>query len=118
MIDDTYIKELLEYNKGTSLIALWLWAKKYPPFHGDLDMAKKGFFYIARKLMEDGILKLASDGIFWTGSAEDQLKRFEESWPKEYDSKVEEKDIDNLWWYIFAPAGAVWVYPESELVWT
>jgi hypothetical protein len=118
MFEEKYIEQILYWDKGHGLDALWEWSKKYPIFRGDLNMAKEGFFYLVERFMSEGILRLASHGIFWEGSIEEQLKRFEEAWPKEYDSTVEEKDIDHMWWYICAPAGAVWIYPDGSEEWT
>jgi hypothetical protein len=118
MIEEDYIQQVLCWDKGHSISALWEWSKKYPPFQGDLDLAKKGFFYLAERFMRDGVLRLASEGVFWEGSIEEQLERFEKVWPKEYDSNIEEKDIDYWWWYLCVPAGAVWVYPNGKLAWT
>ena len=118
MIDDKYIEEMLKFNQGTSLITLWLWAKNYPSFNGDLTQAKEGFFYMAERLMRQGILRLASQGSFLNGSIDQQLKTFRDVWPEDYDENVEAKDIDNMWWYLFAPAGAVWIYPDGVEVWT
>ena len=44
MIDNAYVEDVLLYNKGFSLVGLWLASKKYPPFKGDLNLSKKGFF--------------------------------------------------------------------------
>lgn len=118
MIDDSYVEKLLKCNKGSSLVALWLWAKNYPEFNGDLEKAKEGFFFLAENLMRRGVLKLAHDGKFLSGSIENQLDVIENAWPDEYDEKVEEKDIDNLWWHVIAPAGAVWIYPDGDEAWT
>ncbi|MDL9998626.1 DUF596 domain-containing protein [Variovorax sp. J22P240] len=118
MIDEKYIEELLEFNDGSSLVALWLWARKYPKFNGDLGKAKEGLFFLAENLMHKGILRLANNENFLSGSIDDQLNMFRAAWPKEYDEKTEEKDIDNLWWYLFAPAGAVWIYSDGSEVWT
>ncbi|RYG55818.1 DUF596 domain-containing protein [bacterium] len=118
MFEEKYTQNILRCDMGHSIAALWDWSRDYPPFAGDLDLAKKGFFYLAERFMRQGILKLANNGIIWEGCIEDQLKRFEATWPKEYDKNDEEKDIDNLWWYTFAPDGAVWVYPDGNLVWT
>ena len=118
MLNEEYIKSLLICNKGTSLLSLWLWSKNYPEFKGDLAMAKEGFFYLARKFMSEGILRLAHDGEFLSGTIEEQLQLFRNSWPKDYDENIEEKDIDNLWWPLFSPAGAVWIYPDGYQAWT
>lgn len=118
MFDENYIKDLLTRNKGTSLVSLWLWAKNYPAFEGNLDLAKEGFFFLAERFMGEGILKLARNGEFLSGTIEEQLKLFRETWPKDYDENIEEKDIDNLWWLLFAPAGAVWIYPDGYEAWT
>lgn len=118
MFDEDCIKELLLHNKGTSLVSLWLWAKGHLKFKGDLELAKQGFFYLAAKFMDEGILKLARDGKFLSGTTEEQLDQFREAWPKDCDENVEEKDIDNLWWLLFAPAGAVWIYSDGFQAWT
>lgn len=118
MFDRNYIEDFLFWDKGSSLFALWIASRDYPIFEGNLDLAKNGFFFLLERFMRDGMLKLARDSVFWEGSIEDQLKRFEEAWPEEYDDTVEEKDINGLWWYVFAPAGAVWVYSDGKLVWT
>lgn len=118
MIDEKYIAEVVRWDMGHSISALWDWSRKYPPFKGDLSLSKKGFFYLVEHFMREGILKLGHQGEFLPGSIEEQLQYFEASWPADYDENVEEKDIDNLWWLLFAPAGAVWIYPDGHEVWT
>ena len=118
MIKQEYIDEMLKWNMGSSLCSLWLWSRNYPDFSGNLNEAKKGFFFLAEKLMREGVLKLAHEGKFLDGSIGEQLDGFRRVWPEKYDATKEEEDIDNLWWALYAPAGAVWVYPDGEEVWT
>ncbi|RZL68575.1 MAG: DUF596 domain-containing protein [Variovorax sp.] len=118
MFSDVYIERFLKEQRGTSLVSLWLWSKTYPPFFGDLEKAKQGFFFLAQKLMSQGQLKLARDGVFMEGSIEAQLQLFKDAWPCQYDENVDKLDIDNLWWLLYAPAGAVWIYPDGYQQWT
>ncbi|MDH2924997.1 hypothetical protein EV693_102226 [Nicoletella semolina] len=79
---------------------------------------KEMFLEFMGDLIRIGELKLASKGKFLEGTIEEQIDLFRKAWPKEYDENDPEKDIDNLWWLIGAPAGAVWIWEDGFEEWT
>lgn len=81
-------------------------------------LKKEIFFFIVQTLLHDGRLRLAKNGIFLTGSIEEQLALFEKNFP------TSEEAIDSGIWFFDdeCPAGAVWVYQLKDgseyLEWT
>ena len=76
------------------------------------------FCFILEKAMNNGILKLAKDGVFLKDSVEKQVCTFKKSFPEkeEYIDELTfcyDKD-DNFW----IPGGAVWVNCKGEEIWT
>lgn len=76
------------------------------------------FDFLARALAEKKI-KLASKGVFLSGTIMEQLDLFRTAWPK-YPSDDKDDDLDEfgMWFLVKAPAGLVWLTPDGKEVWT
>lgn len=112
-------QQILNNSKGLSLPSLFDEFECFFGFIRDNPNIKEEFLNFLIELIKDGELKLAdSKGNFLDGSPEEQIDLFRQVWPDEYDPNIPEKDIDYLWWWTVAPAGAVWVYPDGSLEWT
>ena len=76
------------------------------------------FDFLARALVEKKI-KLASKGVFLSGTILEQLDLFHTAWPQ-YSSDDEDDELDELgmWFFVKSPAGLVWLTPEGEEIWT
>lgn len=118
-LTDESIKEVIKFSYGLSLGSIWHNLRGRASAHeeDDLKQCKEAFFYIAEQLITEGKLKLADSGRFLEGSITEQLQQFRDVWPEEIDKTVMEKDIDNLWWLVAAPAGAVWIKDDGDEIW-
>ncbi|ALR07584.1 DUF596 domain-containing protein [Xylella fastidiosa] len=70
---------------------------------------KKDFLFLIGKLLDEGRLKLAKKGKFFTGTTEELVEMFRSSFP----ASDEEMDLEGagLWFFMDeCPAGAVWVF--------
>ncbi|EQB0428997.1 DUF596 domain-containing protein [Pseudomonas aeruginosa] len=74
------------------------------------------FFSLMERLMLEGNIKLAHDGLFLVGTIQDQLNVLKDAWP-EYPG---EDDLDGfgLWFVTEAPAGVVWIDSDGKEFWT
>lgn len=74
------------------------------------------FFSLMERLMLEGDVRLAHDGLFLVGTIQDQLNVLKEAWPKE----PGEDDLDGfgLWFITEAPAGVVWIDSDGKEFWT
>lgn len=112
-------KQILDNAKGLSLALFFDEFECFFGFIRDDPSIKDKFFDFLVELIKLGELKLASsDGVFLKGTPEEQVDLFRQAWPDEYDPSIPEKDIDYLWWWVAAPAGAVWIYHDGFEEWT
>ena len=116
MRQDKVIESVRQSAFGLSMGAVWQ--------HMTVELEKSGvsndrftvFFSILKCLMSEGVVKLASNGVFLTGDIDEQLNRLKESWPE----NPSEDDLDGfgMWFLAEAPAGIVWVNVDGSEVWT
>lgn len=113
------IKEyLLENAKGCALNSLF---GGFQYIFGDVYQhpeVKEMFLDFLVELIKNNELKLASQGEFLKGSAEEQVNVLRKAWPEDINPNIMEKDVGDLWWIVSAPAGAVWLYPDGTEIWT
>ena len=110
--------DLISCSMGMSLGGVFCnFQKKYGDIYKKPEI-KDMFLDFIISLIKRGYLKLAYNGNYLKGSPEEQVEILRINWPDEYDPDIPEKDIDNLWWIVAAPAGAVWIYPDGTEVWT
>ncbi|ENE2729269.1 TPA: DUF596 domain-containing protein [Stenotrophomonas maltophilia] len=110
------IRNVLHYSYGYSMGVLWR-NMNMEVEGGDISFGQQTeeFFSMLRMLMEEGKLKLASDGVFADGDIDAQLGVLRHAWPAARDQ--EDLDEDGLWFLTDAPFGLVWITPEGD-VWT
>jgi len=76
------------------------------------------FDFLARALAEKRI-KLASKGVFLSGTITEQLDLFRTAWPQcPSDDKDDDLDEFGMWFLVKAPAGLVWLTPDGKEIWT
>ncbi|EVT71733.1 hypothetical protein X548_04535 [Stenotrophomonas maltophilia 5BA-I-2] len=110
------IKNVLHYSYGYSMGVLWRnMNMEFEEGGVTFEEQTEEFFLMLRVLMEEGKLKLASDGIFAVGDIDQQLGVLRRAWP----AAREEADLDEdgFWFLSDAPFGLVWTSPEGD-VWT
>lgn len=111
-------KIVLSNAKGVCLRLFFL---EYQGYLGDIyqdPTIKEKFLNFLYELLESGDLVFVSDGKRMEGTHQEQIDEFRKYWPAEYDEKIPEKDINCLWWWTEAPAGALWIYPDGTEEWT
>ncbi|PKE29568.1 hypothetical protein CWS43_16140 [Rahnella sp. AA] len=77
------------------------------------------FFHLLERLMDEGKIRLASDGQFLSGTAEQQLERIKNAWPHgKPDDELDDPEGAGLWFLAKSPAGIVWLMPDGREIWT
>ncbi|ATF75041.1 DUF596 domain-containing protein [Pasteurella multocida] len=117
-MSEAQYKRIVENNRGLALDGLFA---SFQVCFGDIQdkpEIKEMFLELMADLMKTGELKLATKGKFLEGSIEEQIDVFRQAWPDHYDDKELEYDIDNIWWHVYAPAGAVWIWEDGYEDWT
>lgn len=110
--------EILNYSKGYHLSTFFKYVDhEFGGIKNNPDI-KNIFLKYMTEFMKSGDLKLANKGKYLEGEIEEQVYLFHQAWPDHYDENDPKYDIDNLWWYVYAPAGAVWIYPDGWEEWT
>ncbi|MGY4697730.1 DUF596 domain-containing protein [Xylella fastidiosa subsp. sandyi] len=113
MLTQEQLDDIYEIVRGP-LSYLWGYiedAYATPPQKPDpasFEERKKDFLFIIGKLLDEGRLKLAKKGKFFTGTTEELVEMFRKSFPV----SDEEMDLEGagLWFFMDeCPAGAVWV---------
>lgn len=82
-------------------------------------LRKETFFALLTKLLNENKIKLASKGIFLSGSIKQQIQALRAAWPP-YPCEDENDDLDEygMWFLVKAPAGIVWLTPDGKELWT
>lgn len=105
---------------GLSLGALWQHINvECADIPNNYLLRKEIFFIILGQLLKDKKIKLAENGMFLSGTVEQQIKMLQAVWPLE-PSNDENDDLDEygMWFLVKAPAGIVWFTPEGRELWT
>ncbi|MBX9346775.1 MULTISPECIES: DUF596 domain-containing protein [Chromobacterium] len=81
---------------------------------------KKIFLEVMERLLREGDLKLAKNGVILSFPIEEQIALFNTSWPENDVLIPDCPEMDFYWWFFdeSCPGGAVWVMPDGELYWT
>lgn len=82
----------------------------------DYKVRVETFFSLVERLMLEGHLKLAHDGVLLGGNVQEQLGVLKDAWP----DHPGEDDLDGfgLWFLTEAPAGVVWLDSDGKEFWT
>ncbi|KQH73056.1 DUF596 domain-containing protein [Xylella fastidiosa subsp. sandyi] len=114
MLTQEQIDDICE-NLGGALDGLWSCIRRIhgvAPHQEDpasFEERKNDFLFLIGKLLDEGRLKLAEKGKFFTGTTEELVEMFRSSFP----ASDEEMDLEGagLWFFMDeCPAGAVWVF--------
>lgn len=111
-------KNFVIESRGMSLGGMFF---NFQGLYGDIyenPQVKEMFLEFVEHLIKNGEIRLAICGKFLSRTPGEQVDLFRQAWPQKYDRNIPELDIDNLWWLVAAPAGAVWIYPDGTEVWT
>lgn len=116
MTDDLY-KSVLRSAFGLSMGAIWQ-HMTVGLLGSSVDYARRVdlFFSLVARLILEGNVRLAYDGLFLAGTIQDQLNLLKDAWPEE----PGEDDLDGfgLWFITEAPAGVVWIDSDGKEFWT
>ncbi|WP_025374276.1 DUF596 domain-containing protein [Advenella mimigardefordensis] len=119
--DDEW-QEIIRGIEGSSAAALWDEANDNDRVRNASYEDRKQFFLSAMcRLMKEGRVKIASSGVFWDGTIEEQIQRYSDRWPRD-ESQLDKADfqlieVDGLLCY-WAQGGFVWVYEDGFMEWT
>lgn len=80
---------------------------------------KEAFFALLSRLLNEKKIKLAANGIFFSGTVEQQIQILQAAWPL-YPTENEDDDLDEygMWFLVKAPAGVVWLTSDGRELWT
>lgn len=104
---------------GLSLGNLWQHISvEYADIPNNYLFRKEVFFAFLYRLLNEEKIKLATNGIFLSGTVEQQMKILQAAWPL-YPSENEDDDLDEygMWFLVKAPAGVVWLTPDGRELW-
>ncbi|WP_237386807.1 DUF596 domain-containing protein [Xenorhabdus sp. Sc-CR9] len=138
MLSENRYKEIWEVSEGYFLEVLFANSCPDPkPINFNFEDRKEIFFWMLKKLMKEGHLKLGKNGKFLDGTIEEQINLFRKTLPTpKYHYPIEESPVeitDEVWsqltrqdtaemyfWFVSeeCPAVAVWVYANGYLEWT
>ncbi len=124
VVSDIFIEEVIKNNYAMGMEGIWF--DIYYNLTEDLNNAKEIFLYVISVLLNQGKVRLADNGIFLTGTLEDQIQTFRDKWPSWdkfdadmfYITKPYQKDgktMADFW----IPGGLVWIDPDDgSYLWT
>ena len=111
---------ILESACGYSMGTMWQHVANYmKDMNEPYEIRKDVFFILLEKLMKDGHIRLASHGVFLSGTTEKQIQSIKDIWPP-YPSDDEDDDLDDIgmWFYVKLNCGIVWITPDGQEIWT
>lgn len=111
---------IIKNSYGLSMGTIWQHVSvECNEFSDNYFFRKEVFFSILIRLLNDKKIKLAKDGIFLSGTIEQQIQVIQAAWPP-YPCKDENDDLDEfgMWFLVKAPAGIVWLSPDGKELWT
>lgn len=122
IVSESFIEKTIQDNYAMNMNGIWF--DIYPKLTGNLSEAKEIFLYILGILLDRKVVKLANNGLFLTGTMEEQVQGFREKWPSwdNFDSDlfyVTAKPDENGMYDIWPPGGLVWIDPDDgSYLWT
>ncbi|OCG57343.1 hypothetical protein A9G42_07360 [Gilliamella sp. Nev6-6] len=111
---------ILESAFGYSMGTMWQHLDNYTKdIKIPYEIRKDLFFRILEKLIKDGHIRLARNGIFLSGTIEEQINSIKNIWPP-YPPDNEDDDLDDvgMWFYVKLNCGIVWITSNGQEVWT
>ncbi|QHM73246.1 DUF596 domain-containing protein [Mixta intestinalis] len=112
-------EEYKEITGAAELQALdSLWAYSIPdnrsPENFSFSERKEVFFYLLEKLLQEGRIRLAKNGVFLEGKLKEQVEMLRSRFPKN------EIEMNDGAWFFYdrCPGGAVWFLPGRPPEWT
>lgn len=118
-INDIY-SSIIKSCYGLSLGTLWQHISvECADVPDNYSFRKEVFFVILNRLLNEKKIKLAENGVFVSGTVEQQIQLLQAAWPLS-PSEDEDDDLDEygMWFLVKAPAGIVWLTPDGKELWT
>ncbi|MFK8260350.1 DUF596 domain-containing protein [Erwinia sp. AnSW2-5] len=117
---ESLYQSVIASARGLSLGALWQHLEvECRTIPDNSALRKELFFGLLQQLLNAGQVRLASDGVFLSGTLQEQLQQLENAWPQpDSDDELDDLDETGFWFLVNAPAGLVWITPEGQEVWT
>lgn len=111
---------VINSSYGLSMGAIWQHISvECAELPDNYSFRKETFFAILTRLLNEKKIKLAANGLFLSGTIEQQVHILESAWPP-YPNDDEDDDLDEygMWFLVKAPAGVVWLAPDGKELWT
>ncbi|CAK9885723.1 MAG: hypothetical protein XXXJIFNMEKO3_02130 [Candidatus Erwinia impunctatus] len=111
---------VIETSYGLSIGAIWQHISvECAGLPDNYLLRKEVFFSLLTQLLNENKIKLATNGIFLSGTIAQQTKALQAAWPP-YPCEDENNDLDEygMWFLVKAPAGVVWLTPDGKELWT
>lgn len=111
---------VIKSSYGLSMGAIWQHISvECADLSDNYSFRKKIFFCILTRLLNEKKIKLAVNGVFLSGTVEQQVQIVQAAWPP-YPCEDEDDDLDEygMWFLVKAPAGVVWLSPDGKELWT
>jgi hypothetical protein len=111
---------VIESSYGLSIGAIWQHISiECADLTDNYLFRKEVFFAILTRLLNEEKIKLAKNGVFLSGTVEQQIKTLKAAWPP-YPYEDENDDLDEygMWFLVKTPAGVVWLAPDGRELWT
>lgn len=115
-VNTNIYKSILKSTFGLSLGAIWQ-HMTVELFNTSTSYACRVdmFFSLMEKMMLEGNVKLAHDGLYLDGAIQHQLGILRDAWPK--DPGEDDLDGFGFWFITEAPAGVVWIDSGGKEFW-
>ncbi|MHA6892438.1 DUF596 domain-containing protein [Ralstonia pseudosolanacearum] len=110
MLSDERYKFIIYHVTGMALDAVWLYLEDDSDSYED----RKGkFLWMLRRMVSDGLIKLAKKGEVIEDPIESVVERFRGAFPKS------DEDVNNGVWFFteLCPAGIGWVMGDGSIDW-
>jgi hypothetical protein len=112
------IDEILEQCELQSLASVWSFSE-FP--NQTFSERTEVFFLILQKVLESGVFKLKKDGEYLTGTSEEQVQLFRDTFPATDHPYPDLPDCDASYWFFDdkCPGQAVWKaeHPDGTIEW-
>ncbi|MTD27494.1 DUF596 domain-containing protein [Erwinia sorbitola] len=117
---ESIYNSVLASARGLSLGAVWQHIEvECRSIPDNSALRKELFFGLLQQLLTTGAARLACDGVYLSGTVEQQLEQLAAAWPQPgSDDELDDLDETGFWFLAKAPAGLVWITPEGQEIWT
>lgn len=125
MYDDALYQRVITMGEEQDLQATWIYLEEATTSYVE---TRSFFLMTLRRMLDDGVIKLAKNGLFLEGDSNYQVNLFDKALPKSDDEAPHAGKspttgrwyFDTTWFFCDeCPGGAVWINPDDgSYYWT